>query len=221
MLPARSASLRDLAILGAVLSAVSVPMACAHGSGQVDIGIGGNSGNGGTGGQTVGHPVTVTATTGGFPTSSVTSTTGNPTTSTTTGGFPTSSSSSTTTGGFPTSSSISTTTSGFPTSSTTVGPGPTSTSSTGGSSACDTAGSTCSNCSTCADGSVCSMQSFVCQLDFDCSSILFCAGGCLDNACVNNCVQQYPNGQTFFNAYVNCLACSCVKACMIPAGSCP
>ena len=195
MLPARSASLRDLAILGAVLSAVSVPMACAHGSGQVDIGIGGNSGNGGTGGQTVGHPVTVTATTGGFPTSSVTSTTGNPTTSTTTGGFPTSS--------------------------TTVGPGPTSTSSTGGSSACDTAGSTCSNCSTCADGSVCSMQSFVCQLDFDCSSILFCAGGCLDNACVNNCVQQYPNGQTFFNAYVNCLACSCVKACMIPAGSCP
>jgi hypothetical protein len=206
MLFARSASLRDLALVCGALAVISAPMACAHGYAEPDLGVGGATG---AGGQTVGHPTTVTVTssatttsTTGFPSASVTSTTAT-----------------TTTSGFPTASS---TTSGFPTSNgTTVGPGPSSSVSTGtGSSSCDV-GIDCGSCSQCADGSVCLLQSFDCQFDPDCSTILCCAANCLDNACVDACIAADPAGQQLFIDYVNCLACSCQNACQIPAGSCP
>jgi hypothetical protein len=213
----RARFVHGLAVAGALVMIAEVPMACARGSSESDLLASGAGGAGNGGAGQVGS--SRAATTGSFPTAT--------TASVGSGG-------SATTGEFPAASTGNTggsSTTGFPASSTavtvaTTGPATvastSATTGTGGpSSLCDIGD--CGECGCCAENLLCASQAEDCEFDPDCSTILCCVVGCApnDDACVQDCYNSDPAGQSLFEALNNCLACACVESCQIPAGDCP
>lgn len=192
---------RSFVVLCSIGLLAGVPLSCAQGSSIYDIPNGGAPGVGGLGGaggaQATGR--------GGQ-----TATGDEGSSSTTTGGVPSTtisaaSSTATTTGGTSTSTSTST-----------------SSSSGGPSSACDLGD--CDSCVCCAENDQCSNQVVQCEfLDDDCAAILCCAAGCAanDTACVQQCIDFYPGGESDFIDLNNCLGCACQQTCGVSASSCP
>jgi len=218
-----------LATAATLALAASLPLACAQGTQWNGI-TGGLNGNGGAGGTTT--SASGMGGMGGMGGASVTSGASPDGTSTSASGSPTASSAASTSAG---------TTSGFPSTSATTGAGAssasssaatttaasstTSTSSGGPSSACDVG-----NCFFCTvicggSGSSCPSEYDACSNDLDCSVNLCCfsATPCApnDDACVQSCLSEDPAGATLFNAYVQCMACTCVETCGVAAGTCP
>jgi hypothetical protein len=69
---------------------------------------------------------------------------------------------------------------------------------------------------------VCLLQSLDCQYDFYCPDIASCVSSCTTQACFDNCLNSSdPYSAQLFADYYNCLTCSCVVDCQVPAGSCP
>ncbi len=217
-----SGSSRDLAIVGALLGLIAVPLACAHGSDSNSFGPAGVGGQTGTTGALV---VTVTSTGSSEGRGGATSTGASPdgvtvvtSTNTTSSGF-----TSTTSGFTSTSSGFTSTTSGF--TSTTSGftsPSSVGSSSGGPSSACDGTGD-CTLCGECAQCDVCFNQALDCEFDPDCSAILCCIANCPqgNQTCFTDCINSDPAGQQLFTSYYDCLLCSCQEDCAVPAGTCP
>ena len=187
----RVAELRPFLFVCAIASFATVPIACAKGSTETDIGLGG------AGGQAAQTTSTTTSSTGGFPSAS-----------SSTGGFPSASSSSSS--GSPTTSSVS---------SSSGSPATSSSSSGGASSACDLSGD-CGTCGACADNSVCFLEYLSCELDFDCPYIWDCVSYCDTQACFDSCLDLYPLSAQYFLDEYGCLVCSCQADCQVPAGTC-
>ncbi|MEJ7731509.1 MAG: hypothetical protein WKG00_20140 [Polyangiaceae bacterium] len=86
-------------------------------------------------------------------------------------------------------------------------------SSSTGSSGCDASGSrdTCSNC---ALGSACAPEANACSGDADCIAMLDCFETCVDDVCLDNCMNTHPTGAQLYMAMAECVFCgACVLDC--------
>jgi hypothetical protein len=73
-------------------------------------------------------------------------------------------------------------------------------------------------CQPCAYDSCCDQVS-ACNQASDCYALLTCLGPCLDQACVDACNAQFPNGVDALDAFDACLTGSCAMDCGF--SSCP
>jgi hypothetical protein len=73
------------------------------------------------------------------------------------------------------------------------------------------AGASCSDCLT----KCCNTQVQACQNDAECAGLLDCGSQCAsgDSACVESCVQQYPNGKRRLDPALTCAQQSCSASC--------
>ena len=84
--------------------------------------------------------------------------------------------------------------------------------STGGAGGSNGGGLFSPACIACASSN-CSGQKDACENDAQCNAILSCYAACSDAACESQCVNNNPNGQTDFSAYLGCLKSSCSFQC--------
>jgi len=70
-------------------------------------------------------------------------------------------------------------------------------------------------CATCAMTN-CATSALACYADTECQAILNCAmeAGCQDEACVNSCVAQNPNGATLATPALTCVQTNCAAECL-------
>jgi hypothetical protein len=73
-------------------------------------------------------------------------------------------------------------------------------------------------CQPCAFDNCCA-ETEACNQQSDCWALLQCIGTCLDQACVDTCNAQFPNGETALNAFTECTSGSCQMECGY--SSCP
>jgi hypothetical protein len=92
--------------------------------------------------------------------------------------------------------------------------GPTSSSSTsGGGSSCDLSDS-CDSCAVCAGDGPCAPAIDACIANDDCQLLSDCLWSCADDACLQACVDTYPNGVADYWAASDCIYCDvCVVTC--------
>ena len=68
-------------------------------------------------------------------------------------------------------------------------------------------------CDTCAADSCCA-QLQACENSADCKNAVNCASQCGgQQACLNNCASEYPNGVTLANSLSSCLSADCSQQC--------
>jgi hypothetical protein len=84
---------------------------------------------------------------------------------------------------------------------------------TGGDPGCDTG--SCDSCQQCALNGVCSGQVDACFANPECSALLDCLSSCVDEICMNDCVNAHPGGIDQYNAVGECIFCT---ACPLTCG---
>jgi hypothetical protein len=130
----------------------------------------------------------------------------------------TSTSATTGAGGGSTTGSTSATTSTTSTTSTTVGTGGAGTGGSGSGG-----GPPGGNCAPAADDDACTMclkgkccdDLNACAADPDCLALLDCVGQCADQACINMCAAQHPNGLNTITPLLQCTQTTCGTECMM------
>lgn len=104
---------------------------------------------------------------------------------------------------------------------TSTGPSTTSTS-TGGPSDCDgtgECGDSFSGCVACALEGKCAIPLSDCQGSETCVGMASCMDPCgFDQACIDDCAAQFPEGALLYDALVNCVLC---EQCPIDCGNAP
>ncbi len=77
-------------------------------------------------------------------------------------------------------------------------------------------------CSQCVDTAVagsCKTQVGSCRANADCAAFTKCSGECKDDACINSCTQQYPQGSNLYNEFIACVCSSaCTSECAAECG---
>lgn len=87
-------------------------------------------------------------------------------------------------------------------------------SSTTGGGTCDSSAN-CGTCGNCALVGACQSAMNACQSNQNCTALLGCLQGCMDQTCANNCATQYPGGQQLYMAMIKCVVCQeCPTSCM-------
>ena len=97
--------------------------------------------------------------------------------------------------------------------------GSTSGSTSGGGSSCDLSDS-CDSCSVCAGDGPCAPVVDACIDNADCQLLSDCLWACADDACLQGCVDTYPNGVDDYMAASDCVYCDvCAVTCGV--SDCP
>jgi hypothetical protein len=126
-------------------------------------------------------------------------------------------------GGTPTTTSTGPTTTPTTTTSTTNTTTPTPT--TTQPSSCDNhgfCGDTESGCISCAVNDPCFPHLEACQTDQACIDYVTCVDPCPDQACADNCAENFPAGAQIYNDLVNCVICEqCYNDCDGAGSGCP
>ncbi len=77
---------------------------------------------------------------------------------------------------------------------------------------CDTG--SCDSCVSCASESVCAQQTQACNSEPQCAPVYECVQACQDDACLQNCQAQYPQGYDALFNLLSCLYCQgCYQTC--------
>ncbi len=71
----------------------------------------------------------------------------------------------------------------------------------------------CQSCQECAGSGPCQQQANGCFNDAECTGFIDCLSACADQACVDDCVNQFPVGVGLYNAVVQCYGCECANTC--------
>jgi hypothetical protein len=90
-----------------------------------------------------------------------------------------------------------------------------------GSAVASSSGGGGNTCQSCADGTAnnqCSAPYNACGGSQQCVSYSNCLGGCSNQACADGCAAQFPQGQTLYNAYVDCVCNFCATDCSQQCG---
>jgi len=113
------------------------------------------------------------------------------------------------------------------TGSTTTSSSGTTTSSSGWSSSSSSSGSLCDNsgdcgaCQSCAIEEACWAEWDAC-MSTECYALLDCFQNCWDDACYEDCLQQYPDAQEPYIELAICVVCdACYSDCDGPGSGCP
>src|SRR5258705_576308 len=68
-------------------------------------------------------------------------------------------------------------------------------------------------CTTCLKSKCCS-EINACASDAQCAGLSMCAAACADNACIQNCFNQFPQGLNALQAILDCQMTNCATECM-------